>query len=87
MTSSRVSELWMPPRRPLTSVFGTFTVRSLAWYMYTVPSGIRWVTTARAATTPLRLYASIHSLSLTPIFSASAVDIQITGPPRERASM
>lgn len=36
---------------------------SCAWYMYTVPSAIRWETTARAATTPLRLTASIQSLS------------------------
>ena len=67
LISSRVSELWMPPRRPEVSVRGTSTVRSLAWYMYTVPAGIRWDTIARATTTPLRLSASIHSLSLTPI--------------------
>ncbi|MEJ7705124.1 MAG: hypothetical protein WKF47_16405 [Geodermatophilaceae bacterium] len=34
--------------------------------MYTVPSGIRWDTMARATTTPLRLTASIQSLSRDP---------------------
>ena len=36
---------------------------------------------------PLRLCASIQSLSLTPIFSASSWLIQMSGPPRESASM
>src|SRR6478609_11571842 len=83
----RVRELWMPPRRPLVSAIGTSTVRSFAWYMYTVPSGMRWETIARATTTPLRLYDSIQSLSRTPMFAASCVLIQIVGPPRESDSM
>ena len=40
-------------------------------------SGIRWETIAREATTPLRLTASIQSLSLMPSFSASCTLIQI----------
>jgi hypothetical protein len=55
--------------------------------MYTVPLGIRCDTIARATTTPLRLYASIQSLSLTPIASASCGLIQISGPPRDSDSM
>src|SRR5690242_14194537 len=87
LMSNRVSELWMPPRRPDASAFGTSMTRSWAWYMYTVPSGILWVTTARQTTTPLRFTASIQSLSLTPIFAASASLIHIVGPPRESVSM
>src|SRR6185312_5381868 len=83
----RVSELFVPPRCPEVSAMGTLMVRSFAWYMYTVPSGMRWETMARATTTPLRLYDSIHSLSRTPIFSASFGDIQMVGPPRERVSI
>ena len=52
-----------------------------------MPSGILCVTTARATTTPLRLTASIQSLSRTPIFAASASLIQIVGPPRDSVSM
>src|SRR5512141_1665664 len=83
----RVSELLVPPRCPLVSAIGVLIVRSLAWYMYTVPSGIRCETIARATTTPLRLYDSIHSLSRTPILSASSGDIQMVGPPRESESI
>src|SRR5690625_872351 len=85
--STRVSELWIPPRWPDVSATGTSTTRSVAWYMNTVPSGIRWETTARATTTPLRLYASTHSLSRTPIFAASCGDIQMFDPPRDSDSM
>ena len=87
LSSNRVSELWIPPRFPVFSTRGTPIVRSFAWYMYTVPSGIRCETTARATTMPLRLCASIQSLSLTPIFSASSRLIQMSGPPRDSASM
>ena len=48
---------------------------------------MRWLTIARATTTPLRLYASIHSLSATPILAASAGLIQMPGPPRDSESM
>ena len=61
--------------------------RSCAWCMYTVPSGMRWETMARATTTPLRLTASIQSLSATPILSASFWLIQMPGPPRDRLSI
>ena len=61
--------------------------RSCAWYMYTVPSGIRCETTARATITPLRLTASIQSLSATATLAASAGLIQIVGPPRDSDSM
>ena len=44
----RVSELWIPPRCPLVSAMGVPTVRSLAWCMKTVPSGMRCETIARA---------------------------------------
>jgi hypothetical protein len=44
-------------------------------------------TMARQATTPLRLTASIQSLSLMPTLSASTTDIQIVCPPRESESM
>ena len=87
LTTSRVSELSPPPCQPEISERGVIRCRSLAWYMNTVPSGIRWLTTARQATTPLRLKASIQSLSPTPIFAASSGLIQITGPPRNSRSM
>ena len=87
MTSRRVSELWMPPRLPDVSAIGTSISRSWAWYMYTVPSGIRCDTIARATTTPLRLTASIQSLSLIPTFAASRSLIQMFWPPRESDSM
>src|SRR5690349_17422485 len=87
LSSTRVRELWMPPRRPDVSDRGTSTVRSFAWYMNTVPAGMRCETTARATTTPLRLYASTHSLSVTPMVAASCGDIQIVGPPRDSVSM
>src|SRR6476659_10949693 len=87
LTSSRVAELWMPPRLPRASARGTATTRSWAWYMYTVPAGIRLDTTARATTTPLRLTASIHSLSRIPTSAAPDALIQIVGPPRARLSI
>src|SRR5215469_4352500 len=83
----RVSELSDPPCQPEISDFGVIRCRSLAWYMYTVPFGIRCETTARQVTTPLRFQASIQSLSVTPIAVASWGDIQITGPPRNSRSM
>ena len=52
-----------------------------------MPSGIRWETIARATTTPLRLTASIQSLSSTPTLAASLSLIQIVWPPRESDSM
>ena len=87
MISSRVSELWMPPRLPLVSLRGTSISRSWAWCMKTVPSGIRCDTIARATTTPLRLTASIQSLSATPTLAASISLIQMDCPPRDRDSM
>ena len=77
----------MPPRLPLVSAIGTSIVRSCAWYMNTVPAGIRWLTTARATTTPLRLTASTQSLSAMPTLAASLSLIQMFGPPRDRLSM
>ena len=52
-----------------------------------VPSGIRWDTIARAATTPLRLTASIQSLSSMPTLAASTSEIQMACPPRDSESM
>ena len=83
----RVIELWIPPRLPSVSVSGTSMRRSWEWYMYTVPSGIRCDTIARAATTPLRLTSSIQSLSAMPTFSASCTLIHTCCPPRERFCM
>src|SRR5699024_5702231 len=60
----RVSELVIPPRLPSRSVSGTLTVRSCPWCMKAVPRGMRWLTTARAVSTPLRLTASTQSLSV-----------------------
>jgi hypothetical protein len=88
LITTRVSELSPPPPcQPEISDFGVIRCRSLAWYMYTVPRGILCDTTARQATTPLRLYASIQSLSATPMAAASCGDIQMTGPPRNSRSM
>ena len=83
----RVSELCVPPRLPDPSFSGVLIWRSWAWCMNTVPSGMRWETTARADTVPLRFFASIHSLSRTPIFSASAGLIHTVWPPRPSVSM
>src|SRR5699024_12461394 len=55
--------------------------------MYTVPSGMRWLTIARAATTPLRLVSSIQSLSAIPTLAASRSESHTDCPPRERLSM
>ena len=52
---TRVTELWMPPRRPVTSEPGVFTIFSWAWYMRTMPCGTRWDTTARAVSAPFKL--------------------------------
>ena len=83
----RVTELWIPPRPPVTSEPGVFTIFSWAWYMKMVPSRIRCETTARAVSAPFALYASTQSLSSMPARSASASDSHTTGPPRFRVSM
>ena len=44
----RVTELWMPPRAPVISDPGVFTIFSCAWYIITMPGLTRWLTTARA---------------------------------------
>src|SRR5690606_40748810 len=86
LTSRRVTELWMPPRRPVASDLGTSIVRSCAWYTYTTPSGIRCDTIARATSTPLELTHSTQSLSEIPAAVASCGLIQTVGPPRESRS-
>ena len=53
--TARVTELWMPPRWPVTLEPGMFTIFSWAWYMKIVPSLILWETTARATSAPLVL--------------------------------
>ena len=83
----RVTELWIPPRRPVTSEPGVFTIFSWAWYMKTVPSRIRCETTARAVSAPFALYASTQSLSSIPTRPASVSDSHSTGPPRFRVSI
>ena len=83
----RVTELWMPPRFCVTSLPGTFAVRSAAWYMKAAPRGMRWETTARATRAPLRLNASIQSLSSIPAAAASFSLIHTIGPPRASVSM
>jgi hypothetical protein len=45
----------MPPRCPVISEPGMFTIFSWAWYIITMPSGTRWLTTARATSAPLTL--------------------------------
>ena len=54
-STARVTELWMPPRCPVISEPGVFTIFSCAWYMKIVPSCMRWETTARAVRAPLTL--------------------------------
>ncbi|MNE62357.1 hypothetical protein D3C80_1576310 [compost metagenome] len=81
---TRVTELWIPPRVPVTSEPGMFRMRSWAWYIITMPGRTRWLTTARAAMAPLALYSSIQSLSTTPMARASSSDIHTIGPPRDR---
>ena len=77
----------MPPRVPVTSLPGTFTIFSWAWYISVMPSGTRWLTTARATSAPLALYASIQSLSSIPALRASISLIQTIGPPRDSVSI
>jgi hypothetical protein len=55
--------------------------------MKSVPSFIRWLTTARAVSTPLELKTSTQSLSTMPAFRASVSLIQTTGPPRLSVSI
>ena len=83
----RVTELWMPPRVCMISDPGTFTIFSCAWYIITMPSGTRWLTTARAVSAPLTLNASIQSLSSMPTLRASISDIHTIGPPRDSVSI
>ena len=45
----------MPPRVPMISEPGVFTIFSCAWYIITMPSGTRWLTTARAVSAPFTL--------------------------------
>ena len=37
-STMRVTELWMPPRTPVISEPGVFTIFSCAWYIITMPS-------------------------------------------------
>ena len=55
LSTARVTELWMPPRCPVCSEPGTFTIFSCAWYIMHMPSLTRWETTARATSAPLVL--------------------------------
>ena len=55
LTTVRVTELWMPPRWPVTSEPGVFTIFSWAWYIRHMPSFTRCETTARATKAPLPL--------------------------------
>ena len=55
LVTVRVTELWMPPRNPLTSAPGTLMIFSWAWYISAMPRGTRWLTTARAVSVPLTL--------------------------------
>ena len=66
LSTMRVTELWMPPRTPVISEPGVFTIFSCAWYIITMPGLTRWLTTARAAIAPLTLNSSIQSLSTMP---------------------
>ena len=86
-STARVTELWMPPRLPVISEPGTFTIFSCAWYMKSVPSLMRWETTARATSAPLVLKASTQSLSTMPARAASVSDNHTIGPPRDSVSM
>ena len=83
----RVTELWMPPRLPVISLPGTFTIFSCAWYIMHMPAGTRWLTTARAVSAPLTLNASIQSLSSMPAARASVSLIHTIGPPRDIVSI
>ena len=87
LTIARVTELWMPPRWPVISEPGVFTIFSCAWYMKIVPAGMRCETTARATSAPLTLYASTQSLSAIFAFAASSSLIHTIGPPRDRVSI
>ncbi len=87
LTTARVTELWMPPRVPVISEPGTFTIFSWAWYISAIPSLTRCETTARAVSAPLALKASIQSLSTMPARWASRSLIQTIGPPRDRVSI
>ncbi len=87
LSTTRVTELWWPPRVLVLSAPGTFTMRSWAWYIITMPSITRWLTTARAVSAPLALKHSIQSLSSMPAFFASISLIHTIGPPRLRVSM
>ena len=77
----------MPPRWPVISEPGTFTIFSCAWYIMHMPCFTRWDTTARPTKAPLPLNASIQSLSTMPAFWASISLIHTQGPPRERVSI
>ncbi|MCY1183253.1 hypothetical protein D9M71_665790 [compost metagenome] len=87
LSTTRVTELWWPPRVLVVSLPGTFTMRSWAWYISTMPSFTRWLTTARQVAAPLALNTSTQSLSTMPTFAASFSLIQMIGPPRDRVSM
>ena len=86
-STMRVTELWMPPRAPVISEPGVFTIFSWAWYIITIPGLTRWLTTARAAMAPLTLNSSIQSLSTMSARLASSSLSQTQGPPRLNVSM
>ena len=87
LVTARVTELWIPPRLPLISAPGTFTIFSWAWYISVMPCGMRWLTTTRAVSVPLTLNTSTQSLSTMPASFASFSEIQMCGPPRDSVSM
>src|SRR3546814_1341519 len=72
LSSTRVTELWMPPRVPVISEPGMLMMRSWAWYIIAMPDITRWLTTARAVIAPLTLNSSIQSLSTMPAARASS---------------
>ena len=88
LSTMRVTELWMPPRAPVISEPGVFTIFSCAWYIITMPGLTRWLTTARAAIAPLMLNSSIQSLSTMPArFASSSLTARRIGPPRLSVSI
>ena len=85
-SATRVSELWMPPRRPVISLPGTFAVRSSAWYMKAHPAD------ALADDRP-GAQRAVAVVGLDPVVvldsarRASASLIHRIGPPRDSVSM
>src|SRR3546814_18110542 len=85
LSSTRVTELWMPPRVPVIPEPGMLMMRSWAWYIIDMPDITRWLTTAPAVIAPLTLNSSIQSLSTMPAARASYSLIHTIGPPHDTA--